>query len=149
MAQETWFYLGLAVANGMLSAVHVPINGALGYKIGSPLVATFAFYATAFAVISVLSVIFWDARAFRELAVVPRWYYLAGLISVAVVGSSTFLIPRIGALNLFVIVLTAQLLGRALISHFGWLESPITPFSLHRALGAVLLIAGALLVVRK
>ena len=141
------FYL-LAALVGILGGIHVPINGALGARINSTLVATFTFYGIAFVLISTLCLLAREREAFLALREAPRWYFLAGAISVVVVGSSTFLIPRIGAIHLFVIVLSMQMVSRMVISHFGWLESPISAISPYKLLGAVFLLLGAVLVIR-
>ncbi|MEM1249647.1 MAG: DMT family transporter [Acidobacteriota bacterium] len=144
----TLLYLLLAAVAGGLGAIHVPINGSLGVRIGSPLVATFSFYAVALGVIGAVCLLRMEREAFLALRDAPRWYFLAGVISVVVVGASTFLIPKLGALNVFAITVTMQLVVRTVISHFGWLDSPIQPISWERVAGAVLLLAGAFLVVR-
>ena len=51
MSNSMALYVTLAIFTGALGAIHVPINGSLGVRIGSPLVATFTFYAVALAVI--------------------------------------------------------------------------------------------------
>jgi transporter family-2 protein len=145
--QMVWYYL-LAVLAGILGGIHVPINGALGARIDSPLVATFAFYGIGFGVISLVCGATFDRAGFVALATAPRWYFVAGVISVMVVSSNTFLIPRIGAVNMFVVVLSFQLVSRMVISHFGWLESPVGPITLVKVIGCVFLLVGALLVVR-
>jgi transporter family-2 protein len=142
-------YLLLAIAVGVLGGIHIPINGALGARIDSTPVATFAFYGVAFGLISLVCLVIWDRPAFAALASMPRWYYSAGVISVLVVGGSTFLIPRLGAVNLFVVGVTAQLLVRMIVSHFGWLESPVSPVTWVKVLGGVLLIVGAVLAVQE
>lgn len=148
MSRSLLFYVLLAVLVGALGGIHVPINGALGARINSALLATFTFYGVAFLIISALTLWRWDVLAWRSLVGMPRWYLVAGAISVVVVGISTFLIPRLGAVNLFVIVVAAQLSVRMVLSHFGWLESPVNPISATKLLGGVLLVAGAILVVR-
>jgi len=149
MSMQYWIYIGWALVIGMLGGIHVPINGALGKAINSTLVATLTFYGIGFALAATACLIWFDRMPFLALRTVPRWYFLAGVISVVVVGSSTFLIPRIGAITLFVIVLTMQLVSRSVISHFGWLESPVMPFNWVRAMGVAFLVVGALLVVRR
>ena len=84
--------------------------------------------------------------ALREVP--PAYVILPGLISVAVVGTNTYLIPRLGAVNLVVVTVAAQLVGRAVISHFGWLASPVDPITWPKAVGALLVAGGAFLVVR-
>ena len=149
MNWQLGFYLALAVVIGGLGGIHVPINGALGARIQSALVATFTFYGVGFFLIGMLCLVAGNRHAFVALLEVPRWYFVAGVISVIVVGTSTFLIPRIGAVNLFVVVVASQMLVRMAISHFGWLESPISPISWVKLLGGLLLIVGAVLVVRE
>ena len=147
-SQLLGYYL-FAILVGALGGIHIPINGALGARINSTLVAVFTFYGVAFVLISIACLVRWEADAFRALGTVPRWYFIAGMISVVVVGGGTFLIPRIGAVNLFVLILSAQLIVRSIISHFGLLESPVTPITWIKALGALFLIFGAYLIVRR
>lgn len=146
--QVIGYYL-FALLVGALGGIHIPISGAMGHRIGSTLVAIFVFFGVAFSLAAIGAFIQMDRGAFAGLRSVPWWYFLAGVISVVVVGGSTFLIPRIGAVHLFVMVFTAQLIVRSIISHFGWLESPVSPITGLKVLGAVLLVIGATLVVRR
>ncbi len=142
-------YLLAAVVIGGLGAIHVPINGALGARIQSALVATLTFYAVAFIVTALLALASFEREAFRALERIPPWYYLVpGLISVAVVGGNTWLIPRFGAINVFVVAVFAQTVVRVVISHYGWFESPVDPITAPKLLGAVMVSLGAVLVVR-
>ena len=139
----------LAIFIGMLGGIHIPINGAFGSRINSPMVATFIFYGIAFLIISLVVLIRWDPEPFKMLTTIPRWYFIAGVISVVVVGGGTFLIPRIGAVNLFVLILCSQLIVRSIISHFGWLESPVSPITWVKMSGAILVILGTFLIIKR
>ncbi|NNL86190.1 MAG: DMT family transporter [Myxococcales bacterium] len=142
-------WIGLAILAGLLGSVHVPLNGALGVRVQSALVATFSFYGAAFLAIAALLLASGHRGSLAALRDVPPAYVvLPGLISVAVVGTNTYLIPRLGAVNLVVITVAAQLIGRAAISHFGWLASPVDPVTWSKFLGALLVAGGAFLVVR-
>lgn len=148
MGPQDIVYILMALAVGALGGFHVPINGALGSRINSVFVATFTFYGIAFLVITFFCLLTWDPKAFSALRTVPRWYYIAGVISVLVVSGNTFLIPRLGAAYVFVLTFTAQLLVRMLISHFGLLESPVIPITGAKILGGCLLVIGAILIIR-
>ena len=139
---------GLAVMIGIMGGIHVPINGALGDRIQSPLLATVVFYSIGLGMVGAAFLIAGNRAALTALTDAPRWYFAAGAISAAVVGSSTFLIPRIGAMNLFVIVIALQMVSRMVISPYGWLESPVAPISPFKILGALMLLAGAVLMMR-
>ena len=142
------FYTLMAVAIGALGGIHIPINGALGSRIHSVLVATFTFYGIAFSLIALVSLLSWDTKAFAALKTIPPWYFISGVISVIVVSGNTFLMPRIGAVNVFVLTFTAQMLVRMFISHFGLLESPVNPITAAKLIGGGLLVVGAVLIVR-
>ena len=113
------------------------------------MVATLTFYGVAFLSIASISFFLAPRTSLQALLETPAWYYIVpGLISVTVVGTNTFLIPRLGAINLLVITVAAQLLGRIVISHFGLFESPVDPISWQKFAGGILVIGGAFLVVQ-
>lgn len=149
MPSSTALYVTIAILTGALGAIHVPINGALGARIQSTAVATFTFYGVAFLVIACFILLTTERNSLRQLSGVPVWLYLVpGIISVVVVASGTFLMPRLGAVNVFVITVFAQTLVRVAISHFGWLASPVDPISAPKIAGAAMVALGAVLVVR-
>lgn len=142
-------YVTIAILTGALGAVHVPLNGALGARIQSTAVATFTFYGVAFLIIAGVTLLTTERESIRQLARVPAWLYLVpGIISVVVVASGTFLMPRLGAVNVFVITVLAQTVVRVAISHYGWLASPVDPISAPKLAGAAMVALGAVLVVR-
>ena len=148
MSTQLLLLYGLAVMIGIMGGIHIPINGALGNRIQSPLLATVVFYSIGLGMVGTAFLIAGNRAALMALQEAPRWYFLAGAISAVVVASSTFLIPRIGAINLFVIVIALQMVSRMVISHYGWFESPMAPISPFKILGALMLLVGAVLVVR-
>ena len=148
MNSQMAFYILIAVLVGGLGGIHIPMNGALGARIDSALVATFVLFGIAFLLIAVTVLLTFDRQAFLALRTVPAWFYLAGVISVVVVGSNTFLIPRVGDMNMFALVIASQMMVRMVISHYGWFELPVSPITWPRAVGALFLVGGAVLVVR-
>ena len=149
MSNGMALYVAIAIFTGALGAIHVPINGALGARIQSTTVATLTFYGVAFLIIAGVTLLTTERESIRQLGRVPVWLYLVpGAISVLVVASGTFLMPRLGAVNVFVITVFAQTLVRVVISHYGWLASPVDPISAPKLVGAALVTIGAVLVIR-
>lgn len=149
MSGSMTLYVTIAILTGALGAVHVPINGALGARIQSTAVATLVFYGVAFLIIAGVTLLTTEREAIRQLARVPVWLCLVpGIISVVVVAAGTFLMPRLGAVNVFVITVCAQTLVRVAISHYGWLASPVDPITAPKLAGAAMVALGAVLVVR-
>jgi transporter family-2 protein len=80
---------------------------------------------------------------------VPAWAWFGGLFGAAYVAAVTVLGPRIGAMALLALVLLGQAAASIVVDQFGVLgftQNPVTP---SRMLGAVLLVAGVLLIARR
>ena len=139
--------LALAVFIGMLLPLQALINAALGRQTFGPLFAALM----SFAVGTVVLTVWWAASrpAFEAaaLAKVPWWAWTGGAIGAVYVAAATLLVPRMGAAALICAVVFGQVVGSLLLDHFGVLHAraPIDPL---RVVGALLVVAGALLVVR-
>lgn len=72
------------------------------------------------------------------------WYALgAGLLGVVVLGSTVYMVPRIGVAAAITLVITGQLMIGATIDHFGILNVEIRQFSPARLMGLSLVLFGA------
>ena len=139
--------LALALFIGMLLPLQALINGALAKHSFGPVFASLA----SFSVGTLVLLAWWLASrpAFEAtaLAKVPWWAWTGGVIGALYVAGATLLIPRMGAASLICVVVLGQVIGSLLLDHFGVLH-PRQPIDGLRAVGALLVIAGALLVVR-
>ena len=139
--------LGLALFIGMLLPLQALINGALAKPSFGPVFAALA----SFSVGTLVLLAWWLASrpAFEAtaLAKVPWWAWAGGVIGALYVAGATLLIPRMGAASLICVVVLGQVIGSLLLDHFGVLH-PRQPIDGLRVVGALLVIAGALLVVR-
>lgn len=139
--------LGLALFIGMLLPLQALINASLGKQTTGPLFASLA----SFAVGSLVLCVWWLASKpsldLTILARVPWWAWTGGLIGAVYVAGATMLIPRMGAASLICVVVFGQVIGSLLLDHFGVLHAR-TPIDPLRIVGALLVVGGALLVVR-
>lgn len=139
--------IGLALFIGMLLPLQALINASLGKQTSGPLFASLA----SFSVGTVVLLLWWLAtRPVFEatvLAKVPWWAWTGGVIGALYVAGATLLIPRMGAASLICVVVFGQVLGSLLLDHFGVLHTR-QPIDAQRVVGALLVIAGALLVVK-
>ncbi|GAB4311490.1 MAG: DMT family transporter [Candidatus Bipolaricaulota bacterium] len=77
------------------------------------------------------------------------WYTLtAGFLGVAIVGTISYTVPRIGLASTLTVAIAAQLAIGALLDHFGLLGAMQRTFDLPRIAGLVALALGTWLVVR-
>ncbi len=142
----------MTVAAGAAVAMQPAFNGQLAAMLGSPIRAALASF-TAGATILFLLVLALVPRDglpdARTLAQVPLHLWVTGgALGSVLVTTSAWAAPKIGTGIFFAILVAAQLLAALLLDHFGLLGIPERPINPARALGAVLLVVGAVLVVR-
>ena len=143
----TWMALVLLTGAGLV--VQVGMNAALRshfYSATLALLANFAIGTVALLAFTLLGRESWPGRA--SLAGVPAWAWGGGLLGVAYVAVATIAGPRLGAMLLLALSVTGQIAASLLIDHYGWLGFPRDPVSATKIAGAVLLLAGVLLVAR-
>ena len=138
------FFL-LALTNGLLAVLSRVVNAALSDHVGS-LRGSLVNHAVGFAAVAGLVLAGVGTGTIRLSGIAPV-YLSGGVLGVLVVAASNYAVRHAGAALFAVLILTFQLIGSALIDHFGWLgQTPIT-LSWTRMLGLGLLIVGAVLVV--
>lgn len=141
-----WSLLG--ILSGGFIALQAPLNAALARGLGLPVVAA----ATSFVAGSVaLVVIAWAVCQAQGVSISwqapPFWLYVGGgLLGAAYVTSVIVLTPRLGTAATMAFIVTGQLLAGLLIDRMGAFGFVARELSLGRISGAILLIAGALLI---
>lgn len=144
-----YVYLLLAFLAGVVLPVQVGVNNMLRVGIGNSVLAaliSFAVGALCLLGWAFLSQAHWPSAA--SLARLPVWAWVGGALGAFYVAISIFLAPRIGAANLISIAIAAQLLASLLLDHYGAIGFAQHSINLWRVFGAMLLIAGCLLIVR-
>jgi transporter family-2 protein len=84
-------------------------------------------------------------EAFGLLGQQPLWKLTGGMLGAAFVFGSVFLAPRIGLLNLVVLVIAGQLLMSMAIDNFGLVQMAVRKVSSIRMAGALVVVAGVAL----
>ncbi|MDQ6432871.1 DMT family transporter [Mesorhizobium sp. LHD-90] len=141
-----WSLLG--ILSGAFIAVQAPINSQLARGLGLPVAAAAFSFLSGAVVLGVVTVAF---TRFNDVSLDWRapapWLFVAGgVLGAAYVTISTLLIPRIGAAALMAFLVAGQLIAGMLLDRIGFLGMAVREISLGRIAGAMLLLAGALLV---
>lgn len=139
--------LGLALFIGMLLPLQALINASLGKQTSGPVFASLVSFLVGTTVLAVWWLATRPAFDFAGLARLPWWAWTGGVIGAFYVAGATLLIPRMGAAALICAVVFGQVVGSLLLDHFGVLHAR-TPIDPLRIAGALLVVAGALLVVK-
>jgi bacterial/archaeal transporter family-2 protein len=79
-----------------------------------------------------------------------KWYhYTGGFLGAFVVYAVIISVHRIGAANMFVLIVAGQLITAVIMDHFSMLGLKESPISTQKLLGILLVVAGAYLVNKK
>jgi transporter family-2 protein len=130
---------------GIMLAVYLPANSVVARQLGSPITALIPFFFIALVTTVILLFIFGDYRTFFKIKNLPAYLFLPGFAAAFMVLGTTFMIPKIGARNYFILGISGQILTSMFLSHFSLLASPHDPITLKKIVGAFLLLAGAVL----
>ena len=144
----TSYVYAITVFLGVILTVHLAMNGAVGAAIGNPRVGNALFWCIGAVMAILIGATGWQSGALSGLGKVNPLMLTAGAMGASLVFGIAWIIPQIGAQHMTVMLLTGQILSAMVLSHFGWLGSPVQPVSVTNMLGAALLIGGAFLATR-
>jgi transporter family-2 protein len=140
----------LALVAGLAGSIQVAVMGRFGQRIGTfeALAANLAL-STLLAT-TVLLVLRQSLAGFGDALRSPWWYWVGGGgMGVVVVLTITVVTPRIGATATIGLLIAGQLAMGVAIDRYGWFGLDRVPLTWPRAVGVLLLAAGALLALRR
>jgi transporter family-2 protein len=142
----SFLYL-LALGAGVSVAIQQVLNGSLRTALGSPAWAGLVSYAVGLLTM-ILTVIVLRERvpSWKTVADVPWWAWPGGVFGGTFILLVILLLPSLGAATLFALVIAGQVLTAVTLDHFGAFGLTPHPISTARLAGAVLLIAGVVLI---
>jgi transporter family-2 protein len=143
--QLTGLALALAVAAGLAGAVQAAVMGELGERVGVfPALAFSGVVAVALG-LALLLVARQSVRDLVDVVRQPVWLWTGGALSILIILAITVASPRIGLAATIGIIIAFNLCVAALIDRFGWFGFDQIAITWTRAVGLVLLGAGAAL----
>jgi transporter family-2 protein len=142
------YLYALTMFLGVVLTVHLAMNGKVGALIGNPRVGNALFWCIGAITALAIGLSGWHAGGLSGLRQVNPALLTAGAMGATLVFGIAWIIPQIGAQQMTVMLLTGQILSAMLLSHFGWLGSPVQPVTLMNIMGALLMIGGVFLATR-
>lgn len=138
----------LGVAAGAFLAIQAPINAALSKGLGLPVAAAASSFFAGAVVLALVSAVVSQAQGVSiGWRVPPLWMFIAGgCLGAAYITAAIILTPRLGAAATMGFAVAGQLLAGILVDRIGFLGLAVREISFGRVAGAVLLLAGAVLI---
>src|SRR3954452_17607337 len=144
---QAFFLYFLALGAGVSVATQQVLNGNLRTALGSPAWAGLISYAGGL-ITMIVAVIALGERvpSWKTMADVPWYAWSGGVFGGAFILLAILLLPSLGAATLFALVIAGQVLAAMTLDHFGAFGLTPHPIGAARLAGAVLLIAGVVLI---
>lgn len=137
------------IVGGVLQTFGAAMNGALNKSLVNPFLAS----TVSFAVITVFFLCVFamfpaPLPTMQNLAAMPWWAPLGGLVGAVQVYAGLTLVNKVGAGPFVGFTITAALITSLVVDHFGLLRMPVHPVNLWRVLGAGLMVGGIALIAK-
>lgn len=142
-------YLLLALLGGITLAAQVGINSSLRVALGSPVTAALANFLVGLIGLALYALLIrapWPDR--EAMANAPWWVWFGGLLGAFYVTVVALVGQRIGVTVLLALTVTGQLVASLVIDQYGLLGMPQQSVTIAKIAGAILLMAGTVMVVR-
>ncbi|MEO1251809.1 MAG: DMT family transporter [Pseudomonadota bacterium] len=137
---------GLALLVGVVAGVYLPLNGRFAEQIGSPLLATFIFFAVGAMGSGLVWFMFEGVDSLARLRAASAPLFGLGLISFAIILCATLFIPKIGPAAYFVCLIAGQISAGLILSHYGVVAPDKLTLTPMKLIGAALVISGVALI---
>jgi bacterial/archaeal transporter family-2 protein len=146
MQSRLLLFMAMALALGAILPMKAAINARLAKTAGSPVMAAFI----SFAVGTVALMIFLIIRGQFQFRFIssssPWWIWTGGLLGIFFVAGIVVLLPRLGVVLSFSLVLAGQMFAAIVFDQFGWLGVAVREISIGKIIGSLLLIVGVFLI---
>jgi transporter family-2 protein len=142
-----WFYLLLALLAGFGLPVQAGINAQLARSMNHPAQAAFVNFAVGTIALIIYSLALrLPIPTSATLAQAPLWAWTGGLLGAFFVAAGTIIAPRLGGTLMVSVLVAGQMMVALVLDHFGLIGYQVRPLNLWRITGALLLLAGVMLI---
>ena len=139
----------LAIAAGVSFVLQASVNANLRTGLNSPNWSALISYAGGTLVMAAIVLVTRDPWPNgTAVANAPWWSWLGGAFGAVYVVIIILLLPRLGTAALIALFVLGQMIASLAFDQFGWFGTPKHPVDPLRVLGALLLVAGVVLIRR-
>lgn len=144
--QSRLLFILMALALGAILPMQAAINARLAKTVGSPVMAAFISFAVGTLALMIFLLIAGQFQFKFITGSSPWWIWTGGLLGTFFVAGIVVLLPRLGVVLSFSLVLAGQMFAAIVFDQFGWLGIAVREISPGKIIGVILLIAGVVLI---
>ena len=144
--QSRLLFVVMALALGAVLPMQAAINSRLAKTAGSPVMAAFISFAVGTIALMIYLIMSGQFKFGFVSSQPPWWIWTGGLLGTFFVAGIVCVLPKLGVVLSFSLVLAGQMFIAILFDQFGWLGVAVREISPGKIIGAVLLIVGVVLI---
>jgi transporter family-2 protein len=144
MDKVTWIVL-VALA-GSLLPLQAGLNARMGHAIHNPFYASLISFTGGVVALIIFILITRQPIAWADLKSAPKITWISGVFGAFYVAVSVLAFPRLGPALTFGLIVAGQLLVSIALDHFNILVAAPHPINWHRVAGALLIVAGVVII---
>ena len=136
----------IGLAGGIAVGIQAPLASMISQRLG--LFESVFIVHLGGALIALIPLLIVGGGKLAEWRGVPWYALVAGVFGLIVIGSISYMIPRIGIAAAIITIVAGQLLVGTLLDHYGLLGSAGRPMDVSRIIGLAVVMAGVWLTVK-
>lgn len=144
--QSRLLFILMALVLGAILPMQAAINARLAKTAGSPVMAAFVSFAVGTLALMLFLLITGQFQFRFISSSSPWWIWTGGILGTFFVAGIVMLLPRLGVVLSFSLVLAGQMFAAILFDQYGFLGLAVREISLGKIIGAVLLVIGVVLI---
>jgi len=130
---------------GVVLAVHLAMNGKVGSVLSNARVGNALFWCIGALGALAIGLTGWQSGALGPIRQVHPILLTAGVLGATLVFAIAWLIPQVGAGPVMITLLAGQVIGGLVMSHYGWLGSPVQPITVTKIAGVLVMVGGVVI----
>ena len=142
------FYPLIILCAGAMTALQPLINARLAEQLNHPVWASFISFLTGTLVLFCVGFLFSGRFLDLQMTGLKWWMFAGGFLGACFVTVGLLMVPKVGVATLIVFMIAGQLIGSALLDHYGVLSESVRPVNLQKLAGLAFAGLGAYLTLR-
>jgi bacterial/archaeal transporter family-2 protein len=136
----------MALALGAVLPMQAAINSRLAKSAGNPVMAAFISFGVGTIALMIFLIVTGQFNFRFIFSQSPWWIWTGGLLGTFFVAGIVILLPKLGVVLSFSLVIAGQMFAAILFDQFGWLGVAVKEISPGKIIGSILLIIGVILI---
>lgn len=137
-------YFLIIIVAAFFVALQTPVNSELARVIGSNTWATIISFVVGLVVLLMYALVTQQPLSVKKLSTIPPYLFIGGALGAIFVLIVVILFPKVGAMNVVILVLIGQTICSLLIDQYGWFNAPISPINLQKIAALILMLVAVL-----